>query len=109
MEAPPAVITTNLGESMTNYLEKFMEGDTSAYQPTGKNLSTVISKAWSRSLSTVESSGPVGTTGCGRDRLHHDPGGGPQPHLALPVRRRPLRVPSVPRLASAVVNNFAGG
>ena len=41
MEAPPAVITTNLGESMTNYLEKFMEGDTSAYQPTGKNLSTV--------------------------------------------------------------------
>ena len=64
MEAPPAVITTNLGESMTNYLEKFMEGDTSAYQPTGKNLSTVIPKAWSRlSLSAVGSSGLLGRQG----------------------------------------------
>lgn len=36
MEAPPAVMSTYLGESMTQYLEDFMNGKSSAYNPTKK-------------------------------------------------------------------------
>ena len=36
MEAPPAVMSTYLGESMTAYLMDFMNGRDAAYNPTKK-------------------------------------------------------------------------
>jgi len=36
MEAPPAVMSTYLGESMTAYLMDFMNGHDAAYNPTKK-------------------------------------------------------------------------
>jgi len=32
-EAPPAIVSTYLGESMTTYLEKYMDGNVAAYEP----------------------------------------------------------------------------
>lgn len=37
-EAPPAIVSTYLGESMTSYLESFMKGDNAAYNPLAKTL-----------------------------------------------------------------------
>lgn len=39
MEAPPAVVSTYLGDDMTGYLEKYVAGDRSAYVPTSKTFS----------------------------------------------------------------------
>merc|ERR1712194_195517 len=36
-EAPPAIVSTYLGDDMTSYLEKFMAGETSEYKP-GKKI-----------------------------------------------------------------------
>lgn len=36
-EAPPAIVSTYLGDDMTNYLEAFMNGESSKYEP-GKKL-----------------------------------------------------------------------
>jgi len=38
MEAPPAIISTYLGEDLTKYLEAFKNGDSSAYVPGKKDL-----------------------------------------------------------------------
>jgi len=38
MEAPPAIISTYLGEDLTSYLEAFKNGEESAYVPTKKDL-----------------------------------------------------------------------
>mmetsp|Transcript_49176 Transcript_49176/g.73094 ORF Transcript_49176/g.73094 Transcript_49176/m.73094 type:complete len:729 (-) Transcript_49176:158-2344(-) len=38
MEAPPAIISTYLGEDLTSYLEAFKDGESSAYVPGKKNL-----------------------------------------------------------------------
>lgn len=38
MEAPPAIISTYLGEDMTNYLSAFKDGDVSPYKPNKKTL-----------------------------------------------------------------------
>jgi glutamine synthetase len=38
-EAPPAVMSTYLGEDMTAYLQKFMDGETAEYKPTTRELS----------------------------------------------------------------------
>eukprot|EP00980_Cylindrotheca_fusiformis_P008214 scaffold1736_cov127-Cylindrotheca_fusiformis.AAC.28 len=37
-EAPPAIISTYLGDDMTNYLESFMNGNTHKYEPQKKTL-----------------------------------------------------------------------
>jgi glutamine synthetase len=37
-EAPPAIVSTYLGDDMTSYLEKFMAGETSEYKPGKKTL-----------------------------------------------------------------------
>ena len=37
-EAPPAIVSTYLGDDMTSYLEKFMNGETSEYKPGKKTL-----------------------------------------------------------------------
>ena len=39
MEAPPAVISTYLGEDMTSYLERFIGGATEVYKPKTRELS----------------------------------------------------------------------
>lgn len=38
MEAPPAIISTYLGDDLTSYLEAFKNGEKSAYVPTKKDL-----------------------------------------------------------------------
>lgn len=38
MEAPPAIISTYLGEDMTNYLKEFKDGKVDAYAPTTRKL-----------------------------------------------------------------------
>jgi glutamine synthetase len=38
MEAPPAVISTYLGASVTDYLQSFVNGDIKEYQPRTKNI-----------------------------------------------------------------------
>ena len=38
MEAPPAIISTYLGEDMTNYLRAFKDGDVNPYKPNKKTL-----------------------------------------------------------------------
>ena len=42
MEAPPAVITTFLGDSLTEYLKAFMEGETAEYSPAKKSVDTRV-------------------------------------------------------------------
>jgi len=42
MEAPPAIMSTYLGEDLTSYLEAFMNGETAAYAPSKKDLSIGI-------------------------------------------------------------------
>lgn len=42
MEAPPAIISTYLGEDMTAYLEQFKNGDMKTYTPGSKELSVGI-------------------------------------------------------------------
>jgi glutamine synthetase len=37
-EAPPAIVSTYLGESMTSYLEAFIHGDKAAYNPQAKTI-----------------------------------------------------------------------
>jgi len=37
-EAPPAIVSTYLGDDMTNYLEAFMNGSTAKYEPRRKTL-----------------------------------------------------------------------
>jgi len=39
MEAPPAIMSTYLGEDLTSYLEAFVNGETAAYAPSKKDLS----------------------------------------------------------------------
>jgi len=42
-EAPPAVMSTYLGEDMTNYLQKFMDGESAEYTPSQMELSFGVS------------------------------------------------------------------
>lgn len=42
-EAPPAIISTYLGEDMTNYLEGFMNGESKPYVPSTRALSLGVS------------------------------------------------------------------
>lgn len=42
MEAPPAIISTYLGEDMTNYLDAFKDGKVEAYSPSKKTLDVGI-------------------------------------------------------------------
>lgn len=42
-EAPPAVMSTYLGEDMTDYLRRFMEGETAEYKPRTQELSFGVS------------------------------------------------------------------
>jgi len=42
-EAPPAVMSTYLGEDMTSYLQKFMDGETATYTPSSTELSFGVS------------------------------------------------------------------
>merc|ERR1712113_589287 len=42
-EAPPAILSTYLGESMTNYLEAYKKGSTASYNPGSKTLDLGIS------------------------------------------------------------------
>ena len=44
MEAPPAIISTYLGEDITSYLESFKEGKVEAYVPTKRDLDIGVSK-----------------------------------------------------------------
>lgn len=37
-EAPPAIITTFLGQQMTDYLQRYMKGDTAPYKPTNAKV-----------------------------------------------------------------------
>merc|ERR1712232_499747 len=43
MGAPPAILSTYLGESMTNYLEAYKKGSTASYNPGSKTLDLGIS------------------------------------------------------------------
>ncbi len=44
MEAPPAIISTYLGEDMTTYLENFKDGKVEAYTPNKRDLDIGVSK-----------------------------------------------------------------
>jgi glutamine synthetase len=37
-EAPPAIVSTYLGDDMTGYLEAFMNGETAKYEPGSKTI-----------------------------------------------------------------------
>jgi len=43
-EAPPAIVSTYLGDDMTNYLEAFMNGESSEYKPAKKLLDLGVSE-----------------------------------------------------------------